>query len=95
LDVPIHQEENPWNPEHRLERRGVYSPYRNAKRALFAVFLGDVYSPQRLGMVVSLPQRVDGVDLLVGSIPDDPVYSWGVLALVFRHSSDSKGFAAE
>ncbi len=46
-------------------------------------------------MVVPLPQRVDGIDLLVGSIPDDPVYSWGVLALVFRHSSHGKGFAAK
>ena len=46
-------------------------------------------------MVVPLPQRVDGIDLLVGSIPDDLVYSWGVLALVFRHSSDGKRFAAK
>ena len=67
----------------------------NTQRTLFAVFLRDVNSPQWLGMVVPLPQRVDGIDLLVGSIPDDLVYSWGVLALVFRHSSDGKGFAAE
>ncbi len=46
-------------------------------------------------MVAPLPERVDGVDLLVGSVPRDLVHSWGVFALVFRHSSHGKGFAAK
>jgi hypothetical protein len=46
-------------------------------------------------MVVPLSERIDGVDLLVWSVPCHLVYSWGVLALVFRHSSHRKGFAAK
>src|SRR5215469_17009731 len=73
------------------------SPFHdgNAQRTLLAVFLGEVYSPQGLGTVVPLPEPGDGVDLLTWSVPNDCVHSWGVLALVFRHSSDGKSFAAE
>jgi hypothetical protein len=46
-------------------------------------------------MVVPLPERVDGVDLLVWRIPGDLVDSWGVFALVFRHSSYRKSLAAK
>jgi len=46
-------------------------------------------------MVIPLPEPGDGVDLLAWSVPSDLVHSWGVLALVFRHPSDSKSFAAE
>ena len=59
------------------------------------VLLGDIDAPKWLGMVAPLPERVDGVDLLVGSVPRDLVHSWGMFALVFRHSSHSKGFATE
>jgi len=95
LVAPIHLEENTWNPEHRLERRVVCSPYRNTYWAHFAVFLGYVDSPKWLGMVIPLSQRVDGVDLFVWSIPSHLVYSWGMLALVFRHSSYGKDFATK
>ncbi len=57
--------------------------------------ISAVYSPERLGMIAPLPERVDGIDLLLWSIPYDLVYSWGVFALVFGYSSDSKSFAAE
>src|SRR6266852_2626231 len=46
-------------------------------------------------MIVPLSERIDGVDLLVWSIPSHLVYSWGVLALVFRHSSYRKRLAAK
>ena len=46
-------------------------------------------------MIVPLSQRVDGVALLLWSVPDHPIHSWGVFALVFCDSSDGKGFAAE
>ncbi len=46
-------------------------------------------------MIVPLSQRVDGIDLLLWSVPDNPVHSWRVFALVLRHSSDGKSFAAE
>ena len=46
-------------------------------------------------MVVPLPERVDGVDLFVWGIPGDLIDSWGVFALVFRHSSYRKSLAAE
>jgi hypothetical protein len=46
-------------------------------------------------MVIPLPERVDSVDLLLRSVPDDLVYSWCVLALVFRHSSYSESPAAK
>src|SRR5436189_4394014 len=46
-------------------------------------------------MIIPLPQQVNRVELFLRSIPENPVYSWGVLALVFRHSSYSKGFAAK
>ena len=46
-------------------------------------------------MVIPLPERIDGVDLPVGSIPDNFIHAWGVFALVFRHASHGKGFAAK
>ena len=46
-------------------------------------------------MISPLPERVDGIDLLVWSIPDNHVYPWSMFALVFRHSSYSKCFAAK
>src|SRR5260370_27332793 len=46
-------------------------------------------------MIIPLSQRVDGVDLLLWSVPDHPIHSWRVLALVFCDSSDGKSFAAE
>jgi hypothetical protein len=52
-------------------------------------------APKRLGMIAPLPERVDGVDLLVGSIPSHLVYSWGMFALVFCHPSHRKCLAAE
>ena len=73
----------------------MYSPYRNTKRALFAVPFRYVDAPERLGMIAPLPERVDGIDLLLWSIPDTPVYPWSVLALVFCHSLDGKDFAAK
>src|SRR5215472_7470160 len=85
-----------WIKSEQVE--GLHRPASHdgdAQGALLAVFLRDMNSSQWLGMVVPLSQRVDGIDLLVWSIPDDPVHSWGVLALVFRHSPDSKGFAAK
>ena len=93
--APIHLEDNTWNPEHRLVREVVCSPYRNTERTLFAVFLGDVDASERLWAVVPLPQRVDRVEFLLWSIPSDLVYSWGILALVLCHSSHGKGFAAK
>src|SRR6266567_5694870 len=46
-------------------------------------------------MVVPLPQRVNRVQLFLWSVPEDPVHSWGVLALVFRHSPHGQRFAAK
>jgi hypothetical protein len=77
----------------RLHRSAFHDG--NSQRALLAVFLGDIYSPEGLGMVIPLPEPGDGVDLLVWSVPSDLVHSWGVLALVFRHPPDGKSFAAE
>ncbi len=46
-------------------------------------------------MVASLLERLYGLCLLFWSIPHVFIYSRGVLALVFRHSSDGKGFATK
>src|ERR1700730_17205423 len=48
--------------------QGLHSPALhdwNAQSTFLAVFLGYRDSPQGLGMVIPLPERVDGVDLLV------------------------------
>ena len=42
----------------------------NSQRTLFAVFLGDVDSPEGLGMISRCLQRVDGIDLLAWSVPE-------------------------
>src|SRR5690349_17725632 len=55
----------------------------------------NVHPPQRLRMVTSLLERLYGLCLLFWSIPNVFVYSRGDLALIFRHSSHGKGFAAE
>jgi hypothetical protein len=65
-----------------------------SKARFLSFFLEYIDAPQWSGMVVPLPERIDGVELLVGSVPDDFIHSWGAFALVFRHSSDGKGFAA-
>jgi hypothetical protein len=54
--APIHLEDNTWNPEHRLVREVVCSPYRDGKGPLSAIALGDVDAPQRL----RIPERVVG-----------------------------------
>ncbi len=46
-------------------------------------------------MVVSLSERVDRVQFLLRGIPEHLIHSWGLFALVFRHSSHGKDFAAE
>src|SRR5450755_667165 len=46
-------------------------------------------------MVVPLPQRVHRVQLFLRGVPENPVHSWGVLALIFRHSSHGKSFATK
>src|ERR1700693_674572 len=67
----------------------------NTQRTLLAGFLRDMEAPKRLGMISPLPERVDGVDLLVGSVSSYLVHSWGVFGLGFPHSSHGKFFAAE
>ena len=67
----------------------------NTQISLFAVFLGYGDTPQRLRMIVLLPQRVDRIQFLLWGVPSYLVYPWGVLALVFRHSSNGKDFAAK
>src|SRR6266566_5038468 len=48
--APIHLEDNTWNPEHRLVREVVCSPYRDTKRALFELaWLRDIYPSYRPG----------------------------------------------
>jgi hypothetical protein len=49
---------------------------------------------EKVGMVIPLPERVDGVALLLRSVPHDLVHSRCVLALVLRHSSDGESLAA-
>jgi hypothetical protein len=46
-------------------------------------------------MVTSLLERAYGLCLLVWDIPDVLVYPSCLFALVFRHSSHGKGFAAK
>src|SRR6266516_2809132 len=85
----------------RIERQPVedlHSPIlhrRNREWPQFVVAFWNVHPPQRLRMISSLLERVDGLCLLFWSIPNVFVYSRGVLALVFRHSSHGKGFATE
>src|SRR6266496_271971 len=68
---------------------------RNRERPQFVVAFWNVHPPQRLRMVASLLERVYGLCLLLWSIPHVLVSSRGGLALVFRHSSHGKSFAAE
>src|SRR5712692_6383364 len=85
-----------WVESEQVQRLHCSVPHTwNTQRTLLAVFLRDMDAPKRLGMIAPLPERVDGVDLLVGSVPRDLVHSWSAFALVFRHSSHGKGFAAE
>jgi hypothetical protein len=46
-------------------------------------------------MVLPLPECVDRVQFLLRSVPEHLIHSWGVFALVFRHSSHGKRFAAK
>src|SRR5262245_27972836 len=46
-------------------------------------------------MVVALPQFLQGAGFLRWGVPENAVHPWGLPAIVFRHPSDSKSFAAE
>jgi hypothetical protein len=59
-----------------------------------AVRFVDVDAPQREGFVAPLLQRFDGPRFLLRCIPDDAVHSWGLLAFVFRHSTNGEYLAA-
>ena len=60
-----------------------------------AVAFRDVDPAQGLRVVPSLLERAYSMCLLVWRIPDFLVYPSRLLALVFRHSSYGKGFAAK
>src|SRR5260370_32428209 len=59
----------------------------------FCRFLRYVDAPEWFGVVVPLPERIDRVQFLLRGIPEHLVHSWGLLALVFRHPSNSTSLA--
>lgn len=67
----------------------------DTERAFLPVRFGDVHSSERAWVISASFQIVYGVPLLRGVIPDYSVNPGRVLALVFRHSSDSKDFATK
>ena len=89
-DLPIHLEENTWNPERRLERLVVCSPYRNPQRSLFRLARFWYPNPSNgLGCVRFPSVRVDlfgQFSALFGCNGFHPIYTSSVLALVIlRH----------
>jgi hypothetical protein len=91
----IHQKENTWNPEHRLERRVVCSPYRHAKRALFLFpWLGYPDAPERFGLPLVCMPWMNGFNhgqSFRRWDRFDTVHASGLLPLVVLcHSSYSK-----
>ena len=93
--APIHLEDNTWNPEHRLVREVVCSPYRNTKRALFCFsWLGDVHPSHRLSFQAFPLVGVDSFNQsqsLLGRHGFDSIYPCRSLALVvLRHPTDGE-----
>src|SRR5947209_5942512 len=68
---------------------------RNREWPLSTIALRDIHAPEWLRLVASWLQVAYGSCFLLRRVPDDLVHAWGFLALVFRHSSHGKGFAAE
>src|SRR2546429_8237090 len=93
--APIHLEDNTWNPEHRLVREVVCSPYRNREGPLSTIALGDIDAPERLRPIASWFQVAYGSCFLFRRVPDNLVHTGCFLALVFRHPSHGKGFTAK
>ncbi|MEZ8188178.1 hypothetical protein ACED29_20430 [Shewanella sp. 5S214] len=58
----------------------------------FAVFLGDVDTPERLGMVALSTQLIDRTYTTIITVPNDPVYSRCFDAFILRNSFNSKQF---
>ena len=67
----------------------------NPERTHLAVILRYVHTPQRLGIVAPLLERLQSRRFLLRGVPGLLVHTRGPFALVFRHSSDGKGLAAE
>jgi len=59
------------------------------------MLLWNVDASQRTRLIATSSQRSDGRCFLFGGVPDDLIHSRCPFALVFRHSSHGKGFAAE
>jgi len=68
---------------------------RDAQWARLAIRFRDIRAPQRAGLVASLSQPTYGRRFLCGRVPGHSVHARCPFALVFRHPSHGKGFAAE
>ena len=93
--APIHLEDNTWNPEHRLVREVVCSPYRNREWTFFAISFWDGDAPEWLRSVASLSKGQDSSGLFLRCVPYDLIYPWCCTTLVLCHSFHRKSFAAK
>src|SRR5262249_47226673 len=67
----------------------------NSKRAhRYSVRFRDVYTSKGLRLIAPTLEFMYGLYLLLWSVPNFSVHTRGFLALVFRHTSNGKNFAA-
>src|SRR5438093_7462504 len=69
--------------------------HRDTEWTFFPIRFRDIHPSQREGIIAPWLHLMYGHAFTLWIFPGDVIDSWGVLALVFCHSSHSKSFTAE